>query len=438
MNALLTDLYELTMAAGYFENGLHTSVASFEMSVRRLPKGRGFVLACGVPQAVEYLENLRFTDEEVAYLRGLKQFARVRPEFFEFMRGLRFTGELRAVPEGTPVFAGEPFLTVRAPLVEAQIAETYLLSVVSFQTLVATKATRVVHAAAGRGVVEFGTRRAHSPEAGVLAGRAAYIGGCIGTSNVLSGFRYGIPVFGTAAHSWVQAFPNELEAHRRLQALLGEGTIYLIDTYDTVEGARKAASLGRPLWGVRLDSGDLGDLSRQVRQVLDDAGLNDAKIMASGDLNEYSIGELVSAGAPIDTFGVGTELATSADAPSLSAVYKLVEVETNGATRYTVKLSRDKVTMPAAKQIWRYPDRDCITRWDERIGDSAARPLVKRIMVDGKVVEPLPGAAAARAHAREMLGALPNACHLLEEPQGFRVEHSAALKRLLEDARRGL
>jgi len=438
MNALLTDLYELTMAAGYFENGLHASAASFEMSVRRLPRGRGFVLACGIPQAVEYLQNLRFEEEEIAYLRGLKQFARVRPEFFEFLRGLRFTGELRAVAEGTPVFAGEPFLTVRAPLVEAQIAETYLLSVVSFQTMVATKAARVVHAAAGRGVVEFGTRRAHSPEAGVLAGRAAYIGGCIGTSNVLSGFRYGIPVFGTAAHSWVQAFPGELEAHRRLQALLGEGTIYLIDTYDTVEGARKAASLGRPLWGVRLDSGDLAALSKQVRHVLDAAGLNDAKIMASGDLNEYSIRELISAGAPIDAFGVGTELATSADAPSLSAVYKLVEIESGGATRYTVKLSSDKATMPAAKQIWRYPDRDCITRWDERIEDPAARPLVEQIMVGGKVTGPLPHAAAAREHARQALAALPGACRLLEDPRGFLVEHSAALKRLLEDVRRGL
>ena len=219
-------------------------------------------------------------------------------------------------------------LTVRAPLIEAQIPETYLLSMIGFQSLIATKAARAVETAAGRAVVEFGTRRAHSPEAGVLAGRAAYIGGCIGTSNTLAGFRYGIPVFGTAAHSWVLSFPAEAEAFRQLQELLGPATVYLIDTYDTLEGARLAAGLGRPLWGVRLDSGNLVELSRAVRRILDDAGLPDAKIMATGDLNEYKILELVAVRAPIDAFGVGTELATSADAPSLGAVYKLVEVQT--------------------------------------------------------------------------------------------------------------
>lgn len=438
MNALLTDLYELTMAAGYFEAGMHRDVATFEMSIRRLPKNRGFVLACGIPQAVEYLRDLRFEREEIDYLRGLRQFARVRPEFFDFLAGMRFTGEVRAVQEGTPVFPGEPLLTVRAPIIEAQIAETYLLSTVSFQSMVATKAARVVDAAEGRSVVEFGTRRAHSPEAGVLAGRAAYIGGCVGTSNVLTGFRYGIPVYGTAAHSWVQAFSSEMESYRRLQMLLGEGTIYLIDTYDTVEGARKAATLGRPLWGVRLDSGDLEALSREVRGILDRAGLSDAKIMASGDLNEYSVRELVRGGAPIDAFGVGTELATSADAPSLSAVYKLVEIETDGSTRYTVKLSTDKLVVPAGKQIWRYPDRDCITRWDERIEKRGAQPLVKRIMAAGETTEPLPDERAARAHAAVSVAGLPAGCRMHERPQAYAVEYSAELRRLLEEARRAI
>jgi nicotinate phosphoribosyltransferase len=438
MNALLTDLYELTMAAGYFEAGMHRDIATFEMSIRRLPKNRGFVLACGIPQAVAYLGDLRFAREEIEYLGSLPQFARVRPEFFDFLAELRFTGEVRAVAEGTPVFPGEPLMTVRAPIIEAQIAETYLLSIVAFQSMVATKAARVVAAAEGRSVVEFGTRRAHSPEAGVLAGRAAYIGGCIGTSNVLTGFRYGVPVYGTAAHSWVQAFPSEMESYRRLQTLLGEGTIYLIDTYDTVEGARKAAALGRPLWGVRLDSGDLAALSREVRGILDRAGLTDAKIMASGDLDEYRIRALVRDGAPIDAFGVGTELATSADAPSLPAVYKLVEIETNGSTRYTTKLSTDKLVMPGGKQIWRYADHDCITRWDERIEDGEARPLVNRIMAAGELTGPLADERAAREYAARSLAGLPEGCRMHEQPQEFGVEYSASLRRLLEEARRGI
>lgn len=438
MNALLTDLYELTMAAGYFEAGMHRDIATFEMSIRRLPKNRGFVLACGIPQAVEYLRNLRFAREEIDYLRSLQQLARVRPEFFDFLAELRFTGEVRAMAEGTPVFPGEPLMTVRAPIVEAQIAETYLLSIVAFQSMVATKAARVVAAAEGRGVVEFGTRRAHSPEAGVLAGRAAYIGGCIGTSNVLTGFRYGVPVYGTAAHSWVQAFPSEMESYRRLQMLLGEGTIYLIDTYNTVEGARKAAALGRPLWGVRLDSGDLAELSREVRGILDRAGLTDARIMASGDLDEYRIRALVRDGAPIDAFGVGTELATSADAPSLPAVYKLVEIETNGRTRYTIKLSTDKLVMPGGKQIWRYADRDCITRWDERIEDGEARPLVNRIMAAGELTGPLPDERAAREYAATSVAGLPEGCRIHEQPQAFGVEYSASMRRLLEEVRRGI
>ncbi len=435
MNALLTDLYELTMSAGYFRAGIHTHTGTFELSVRRLPPGRGFILACGIAQAAEYLLNLRFTAEEIEYLRGLRQFARAPREFFEHLGSLRFTGDVYAVPEGTPVFGGEPILTVRAPMIEAQIPETYLLSMVAFQSLIATKAARVTAAAEGRAVVEFGTRRAHSPEAGVLAGRAAYIGGCAGTSNVLSGFRYGIPVFGTAAHSWVQAFPEEIEAQRKLQELLGDGTIYLIDTYDTVEGARKITRLGQPLWGVRLDSGDQDALSREVRLVLDDAGLTGAKIMVSGDLNEYKVRALVANGAPVDAFGVGTELATSADAPSLGAVYKLVEIESGGVARYTAKFSGEKVTIPAAKQIWRYPDGDYITAWSERVEDRA-RPLLKQVIAGGKLIEPLPDAHAARAYAAEWLRTLPDAYRLLEEPAHYPIRYSEELMRLLEAARR--
>ncbi|MGH9667327.1 MAG: nicotinate phosphoribosyltransferase, partial [Bryobacteraceae bacterium] len=337
-HGLLTDLYQLTMAAGYFEAGKSGERATFELFVRRLPYNRNFVIAAGLAQAVEYLLSLRFTREEVEYLRGLPQFVRVAPEFFRALLDFRFTGDVFAVREGTPLFAGEPFLTVCAPLLEAQIPETYLLSTIGFQSMIATKAARVVEAAGGRDVVEFGTRRAHSPQAGVLAGRAAYIGGCIGTSNTETGLRYGIPVFGTAAHSWVMSFSSEVEAHRKLQSLLGPATVYLIDSYDTLEGARIAASLGRPLWGVRLDSGDLKSLAGAVRRILDEAGLQDARIMATGDLNEHRILELVAGGVPIDAYGVGTNLSTSADAPSLGVVYKMVVMETGGEKRYTAKL----------------------------------------------------------------------------------------------------
>src|SRR5215467_1867735 len=375
------------MAAGYFEAGKTDDRATFELFARKLPPNRNFLLAAGLAQAVEYLQNLRFTPEEIDYLRGLPQFARTSAGFFEMLAAMRFTGDLFAMPEGTPIFAGEPFLTVRAPLIEAQIAETYLLSIIGFQSMIATKAVRVVKAAMGREVVEFGTRRAHSPEAGVLAGRAAYIGGCAGTSNAETGLRYGVPVFGTAAHSWVMAFDNERASFEHLQRLLGESTVYLIDSYDTLEGARRAAALGRPLWGVRLDSGNLAELSFAVREILDESGLREAKIMATGDLNEHKIHELIAARAPIDMFGVGTELATSADAPSLGVVYKLVELEASNRKRYTLKLSEDKHTLPGSKQIFRFSDHDLLARSTEcpscPEGSPASEALLRPVILGG-------------------------------------------------------
>src|SRR3954467_15298298 len=271
MSALNTDLYELTMAAGYFAAGKTNEVATFELTTRRLPHGRNFLLAAGLQQAVEYLLNLRFEKDEIDYLRSLPHFQNSPPEFFRFLSDLRFTGDLFALPEGTPVFANEPLAIVRAPIVEAQLVETYLLSTFAFQTTIASKAVRCVTAAEGRSVVEFGSRRAHSPEAGVLAGRAAYIAGCSGTSNSQAGKNFGIPVFGTAAHSWTMAFPTEEESFRTLQKLLGEATVFLIDTYDTIEGARLATKVGQPCWGLRLDSGDIVAQSREVRRILDNA-----------------------------------------------------------------------------------------------------------------------------------------------------------------------
>jgi nicotinate phosphoribosyltransferase len=443
-SALLTDLYELTMAAGYVAAGKARDRATFELYVRQLPPQRKFVLAAGLAQAVDYLLNLRFTREEIGYLRGLPQFRMAPEEFFEALADLRFTGDLYAVPEGTPLFAGEPFLTLRAPLLEAQIAETYLLASVGFQSMIATKAARVVRAALGRAVVEFGTRRAHSPEAGVLAGRAAYIGGCAGTSNTETGYRYGVPVFGTAAHSWVMSFAREREAFEHLQRLLGEHTIYLIDTFDSIEGTRIAASLGEPLWGVRLDSGNLLELAPRVRGILDEAGLREARIMATGDLNEYKIHELMAAQAPIDAFGVGTELATSADAPSLGVVYKLVEIEGAEGRRYPFKLSEAKRTLPGAKQIFRYADHDVLGLANEcpscgaKAGAPECQALQRPVIVGGKLVEAPPAAEQARRHAAASLARLPSGClSLFEGKEDWRVDLSAELRALTERVRQG-
>jgi nicotinate phosphoribosyltransferase len=440
MDGLLTDLYELTMSAGYHRAGKADETATFELSIRRLPQKRNFVIVAGLAQVVEYLLEVRFSGEDIEYLRKLPQFAGASPGFFERLREFRFTGDLFAVSEGTPMFAGEPLLNVRAPLIEAQIPETCLLSSIAYQTLVATKASRVVETAAGRGVVEFGTRRAHSPQAGVLAGRAAYIGGCIGTSNTLAGRRFSIPVYGTAAHSWVQAFEDEAQAFRQLQELLGEATVYIVDTYDTLEGVRKAANLGRPLWGIRLDSGDLLELSRASRQILDEAGLAGAKIMASGDLDEYKIRQLVEAGAPIDAFGVGTELSTSADAPNLSVVYKLVELKSNGTRRYKAKFSEDKATLPGAKQVFRYAGHDLVAcSWECPCCGEEAEPaeaLLRPVLLGGRLVERLPSAAEARDRAAEALARLPAACRRLDSPEPYRVEHSRVLLDLARQARR--
>ncbi len=429
MNGLLTDLYELTMAAGYFEAGKTDEHASFEYTVRRLPRNRNFVLATGLPQVVDYLLNLSFSEDEVAYLRGLPQFHNASERFFDYLRRFRFRGDLFAVPEGTPIFPGEPILTIRAPMMEAQIPETYVLSAIAFQTSIATKAARCVEASAGRAVIEFGTRRAHSPEAGVLGARAAYIGGCAGTSNTLAGFRYGIPVMGTSAHSWVMAFASELEAFRQLQRFLGEHTIQLLDTYDSLEGARHAAQLGKPLFGVRLDSGDFAALSRQVRAILDEAGLSDAKIMASGDLDEYRIRELVAGGAPIDSFGVGTQLATSGDAPSLSATYKLVEVDISGIKRFTAKYSEDKISRPGSKQIFREEARDVVARSGE-CGKGEA--LVRPVILGGRLIEPLPSIDAVREHAAESIAKLPAPLRQLEVGEPWPVIFSRELRELFD------
>jgi nicotinate phosphoribosyltransferase len=398
---LSTDLYELTMAAAYFEKGLNDR-AVFELSIRHLPPPRTYLIAAGLEQALEYLSELRYTDRDIDYLKDLPAFAKVSREFFEYLKEMRFTGDVWAMPEGTAAFAMEPLLRVEAPIIEAQIIETFLLSVLNFETLIATKAARMVTAARGRSIVDFGTRRAHGMEAGLLAARAAFIGGCAGTSNVEAGSALGIPVFGTVAHSFIMAFDDEAAAFRSFLDVFPENGTLLLDTYDTIAAAEMLTrEFGPMVQSVRLDSGDLLALSKQVRRILDQGGMRNTHIIASGDLNEYKIQSLINNGAPIDSFGVGTELTTSFDWPALGGIYKLVALYRNGVPMPKAKLSPDKATYPGAKQVWRFTDErggysgDLITLADEDIpgtnrSGGPARPLLEPIMARGVVIDPLP------------------------------------------------
>lgn len=430
---LATDLYELTMAAAYFESGMSSEVATFELFVRHLPPDRGYLIAAGLEQAVEYLQNLRFDANSIHYLRSLPVFGSVGEGFWEYLRAFRFEGDVNAVPEGTAVFAGEPLLQVRAPIIQAQIVETFLLATLNHQTLIATKAARVVEAAAGRGVVEFGARRAHGFDAAIYGARAAVIGGCIGTSNVLAGRIFGIDVYGTAAHSFVMAFDREIDSFRAFQRTFPRHTILLIDTYDTLEGARRAAQLGPGIRGVRLDSGDLLALSREVRRILDEAGLRDALIVASGDLNEYRIAELLAAGAPIDLFGVGTDLITSRDAPALGGVYKLVAVDRDSRHRPVRKLSPEKATYPEAKQVFRtYDEQGRMVEDTLALADEAlpGEPLLRPVLRHGELVAALPALPVIRERARLQREALPEGVRRLREPDVYPVRLSAGLQEL--------
>jgi nicotinate phosphoribosyltransferase len=431
-SGLATDLYQLTMAAAYHANRRNER-ASFELFVRSLPEERSYLIVGGLEQALDYLRRLSFSPEEIEYLRGLKVFAHIPEEFFDYLRGLRFTGDVWAMPEGTIAFAGEPLLRVSAPLIEAQIVETFLLATINFQTMIATKASRVVEAAGGRGVIEFGARRAHSFGSAIYGARAAFIGGCIGTSNVEAGRMFDIPVYGTAAHSFTMAFENEIDAFRAYYKVFPESTTLLLDTYDTINAAHMATEFGAKLRGVRLDSGDLIALSKQVRAILDEAGMRQTKILASGDLNEHIIAGLLGAGAPIDLFGVGTELATSRDEPALGGIYKLVEIEFDGCVEPKMKLSSEKATYPRCKQVWRYStnggsfERDVISIADEVM--QSDEPLLIEVMKNGKVICPLPNLRESQSRARGQLARLPSQFKRLKGPVIYPVSHSQKLER---------
>jgi len=435
--ALLVDLYELTMAAAYFEHRIDCC-ATFELFVRHLPPERSYLVASGLDSALTFLQNLHFTAEDVDFLRRQPAFHTVSPEFFDYLRQFRFHGDVSAVEEGTLIFADEPLLQVTAPVLEAQIVETYLLSVIHYETLVASKAARVVRSAKGRSVLEFGTRRAHGPEAGVRAARAACVGGCAATSNVLAGVLYDLPLAGTAAHSWTQVFPSERRSFEALLETFPDTAILLVDTYDPLAGTEIAATLKSPVPGVRLDSGELLEKSRSVREILDRHGRHATRIVASGDLNEYKIEELVARGAPIDSFGVGTDLATSRDVPALSVVYKLVETVDCGVTTPKTKFSEEKVYWPGRKQVFRFSEggqyhHDLLACAQEEYPQ--ASPLLKPVMTAGRRLAAAPAVKEIRERTLENLAHLPEVFQALRGTPAYPVHKSDCLNQLLEDVR---
>jgi nicotinate phosphoribosyltransferase len=441
-SGLLTDLYELTMAAGYLETGFDAR-ATFELFVRSLPPRRNYLVAAGLDQALDFLEGVCFSAEEIAYLRTLPVFQSIGDRFFEYLAGFRFSGDVWAMPEGTLFFPGEPVLRVTAPVIEAQIVETSLLAAINFQTMIASKAARVTQAAAGKNVIEFGTRRAHGTEAGVLAARAAMIGGCLGTSNVAAGKQFGIHVYGTQAHSWIMAHEDEEEAFRKFLDVFPEQAVLLVDTYDVRAAVEKIIALGRKPRGIRLDSGDFAADSKWARMRLDHAGWQSVIIFASGDLEEDRISQLLAEGAPIDGFGVGTALVNSIDSPSLGVIYKLVEIESRGTVRSAAKFTRKKVTYPGKKQVYRFhrPDgqfeNDIIGLEDEK--HPIAEALLRPVMIGGKRCVARTDLFEARDRCQKQVALLPKRLQrLTSEPQASPVTHSEQLENLLFEARKRL
>lgn len=446
MDALSTDLYQLTMAAGYFHRGMTGAHATCEMFVRRLPRRRRYLVTMGAERVLGYLDRLAFTEDEIAFLRTVPSIRDAMSDgFCDYLRSLRFTGDVDAMPEGTVFFANEPLFRVRAPIVEAQLLETFLLSAVNHATMVASKAARVVDAAGDAGVMEFGTRRTH-PAAAVDAARAAYAVGFTGTSNVEAGRRFGIPVLGTAAHMWTMAHPSEEAAFDAYVSVFPNASILLIDTYDTERGAARAASIARDkLKGVRLDSGDLLALSRAVRLILDEHGCKAAKIVASGDLNEHRITELRAAGAPIDLYGVGTDLVTSLDAPALGGVYKLVELDHAGEKRPIAKFSEGKGTFPGPHQVYRYRgaggqlQRDLVALADEAVDAGGEALLVPMVRAGKRVFGPEPLDAIRARVKREMAGLSPDMRAIADPPAEttpFTADVSPGLRALTEVVKR--
>jgi nicotinate phosphoribosyltransferase len=442
--SLFTDYYELTMCASYFDNK-NFEPATFDLFIRRLPENRSYFLFAGLEQSLQYLQSIKFTNEQLAYLKkqGFNQ------DFLDYLHGFRFTGDVWAVPEGTVTFPNEPLIRVTAPIIEAQLAETFLLNTINLQTMIATKASRVVHAASGKAVIEFGLRREPGIDAGMKVARSSYIAGCQGTSNVLAGITYGLPVFGTMAHSFIMSYPKEIDAFRAFAKTFPDKSTLLIDTYDDIAGAEKAAIVAKELeargfrlGGVRLDSGDLAETSKKVRKILDDNGLEYVKIFASGDLDEFKIAELLSESARIDAFGVGTKMGTSADRPYLDVIYKLCEtMNSDGKFSPIMKLSKNKITLPGRKQVYRFKNKDgslkkdVIALTDESV---EGEPLLVKVMEKGKLIYRLPPLDEIRANTVENLSKLPEDYKALTGAPVYPVELSRNLQNLIKTLKRQL
>lgn len=421
-SALLTDWYQLTMLQGYLEHGLDET-AVFELSVRKLPPERNFLIAAGLAQFLSYVENLRFEPDELEYLARCG----FRPVLIDYLESFRFTGDVHAMREGTIFFRDEPILRVTAPLAQAQLLETRAINLLHFQTVIASKAARMVLAAPGKQLVDFGLRRAHGAEAGLMAARASYLAGFAGTATVLAGQLWDVPTFGTMAHSFVEAHDDERVAFEHFARSNPDNVTLIIDTYDTEAGAHKTVALGRQLAkqgihvrGVRLDSGDLAAHARRVRKILDDGGLPEVRIFASGGLDEFKLAKMVASGAPIDGFGVGTRLDASSDAPYLDCAYKLQDY----AGKPRLKRSEGKATWPGAKQVFRYYTQGRMARDEITLaGESspAGEPLVECVMRGGRLVVPDESLAEIRRRAASQLSKLPPELRSLSPAADYRV-----------------
>ena len=429
---LLTDLYQLTMAQSYFREQ-QLGDATFSLFIRSYPLDRGYFVSAGLRDVLDYLENFAFDPASIEYLARQKQFS---DEFLHHLAELRFTGDVWAIPEGKIFFKDEPILEVTAPAIQAQIIETFIINQLHLQTLIATKAARCVYAAQGRPVVDFALRRSHGIDAGMKVARASYLTGFVGTSNVMAGQDYGIPIVGTMAHSFVSSFEREIDAFRAYVASFPQNAILLIDTYDTLAGARHAVQVakemtarGQKLLGVRIDSGDLAALARQVRKIFDQANLTELKIIGSGGLDEYDLAEFSAANVPFDSYGVGTKMGTSADAPWTDMSYKLVEYQ----NRPVLKLSTGKVSLPGRKQLFRLRDstgvftHDVIGLRAEQLGGER---LLKEVMRGGKKPEPDPSLKESRELFAADFAGLPLAVKSIRKPHQYTVEFSPLLNDL--------
>ena len=443
---LSTDFYQLTMTAAYYQNNLENNrdekddIAVFDLFIRKYPKNRNYLIFAGLEQAIYYLLNARFTEKTIEFLRKKEVFKNIDPSFYdEYLPKFRFNLDVWAMKEGNFFFPNEPILRIQGPMIHAQLAETYLLNVINFQTIVASKASRIKNIAPNKVLLEFGTRRSHSPLAGVYAARASYISGFNGTSNVVADIELGINSSGTMAHSFVQRFDKEIDSFDAYYDIYGENSILLIDTYDTEKAAEKVCKYKNTIRGVRIDSGDLIEHAKKVRKILDKNGCNDVLIVASSDLNEYKIKEIIDKNTPIDAFGIGTELATSRDDPTIAAVYKLMEYR--GVPR--IKISEEKVTYPGKKQVYRIYDergmfKEDILMLDDEPAPSGSDALLIPIMEKGKLIYDLPKLDEIQQYYLENIKRLTDEYKKLEENHIFKLKISEKLEKLTNSLKKNI